>query len=90
MDASNRLVHGMITANVRDGDYRLVFNDGIDNSRVHFHLILPNIELTPAGPQTSPVPTGFELPNGVEQLFLHIMYEDLQFEPAEVVIPSGS
>lgn len=42
-----------------------------------YHLILPNIEVTPDGPQTSPVPTGFELPNGMEQPFLHIMYEDV-------------
>ena len=42
-----------------------------------YHLILPNIEVTPDGPQTSPVPTGFELLNGMEQPFLHIMYEDV-------------
>ncbi len=75
--ASNRIVHGMISSNVRDEEYKLVFDDGVDNSKIHFHLILPNIEVTPDGPQTSPVPTGFEMPNGMEQPFLHIMYEDV-------------
>ena len=80
--ASNRLVHGMITNNVRDPeDYTLGFDNDVDNSRIHLHLILPNTEVTPNGPKTSPVPTGFMLPNGVEQPFLHIMYEDVSIAP---------
>lgn len=75
--ASNRLVHGMITDNVRNENYELAFNGGVDHSRIHFHLILPPTEITADGPKPSPVPTGFMLPNGVEQPFLHIMYEDV-------------
>ncbi len=41
--ASNRLLHAMITSNVRDEDYKLVFDDEIDNSKVHLHVILTNI-----------------------------------------------
>ncbi len=80
--ASNRLVHGMISNVVRDDEYKRIFDEGVDNSRIHFHLILPNIEATPEGPQTSPVPTDSVMPNGMEQPFLHIMYEDVTVCPA--------
>ncbi|MDF1500648.1 MAG: hypothetical protein P1P76_09275 [Anaerolineales bacterium] len=83
--ASNRLLHAMITSNVRDENYELVFDEGIDNSKVHLHVILPNVEVTPDGPQESPVPTGFELPNGAEQPFFHIMFEDIGIESAKIV-----
>jgi hypothetical protein len=75
----------MLTSDVRDENYEIVFDDGVDNSRVHFHLILPPTELTAQGPTDSPVPTGFILPNGVEQPFLHIMFEDVSVGAAEVV-----
>jgi len=87
--SSNRLLHGMITSNARDADYKLGFDEDVDNSRAVLHLILPNLEVTPDGPQTSPVPTGFELPNGVEQPFLHIMFEDISISPANVVPDLG-
>ena len=78
--ASNRLVHGMITNRVRNDDYQLVFNGEADNSRIHMHLILPPVIVTPDGPMPEPVPTGFILPNGQEQPFLHIMYEDVSIK----------
>jgi len=83
--ATNRLAHGMLTSSVRDENYEVVFDDGVDNSRIHFHLILPPTELTSEGPQDSPVPTGFILPNGIEQPFLHVMFEDVTVGSAEVV-----
>jgi LPXTG-motif cell wall-anchored protein len=82
--ASNRLVHGMLTNRTRDENYELVFNDRVDDSQIHFHLMMPNVEVTPDGPQESPVPTGFELPNGQEQPFFHIMYEDVSLSPGMV------
>ncbi|MFV1949054.1 MAG: hypothetical protein ACC633_03865 [Anaerolineales bacterium] len=83
--ASNRIIHGMITSDPRDEEYKLGFDQDIDNSKVVFHLILPNTEVTPDGPQDSPVPTGFLLPNGAEQPFFHIMFEGFQVSPALVV-----
>ncbi len=83
--ATNRLVHAMVTNSVRDENYQIVFDEGVDNSKLQLHLILPPIELTPQGPQDSPVPTGFILPNGMEQPFLHIMFEDVSLSGAEVV-----
>lgn len=76
--AENRLVHLMATCNVRDAEYKLVFEDGVDCTKVHSHLMLPPIEITPNGPASSPLPTGFILPDGVEQPFLHIMFEEIE------------
>jgi hypothetical protein len=79
----NRLVHSMITCHVRDENYRLVFDDGVDCSRIHTHLMLPNVQIVmdDSGNYkevTSPVPTGFFLPNGNEQPFLHVMFENIR------------
>ena len=78
----NRLVHSMVTCHVRSNpDYRLAFDDEVDCSRFHTHLMLPPVQViiddtgTPIE-NNSPVPTGFVLPNGVEQPFLHIMFEN--------------
>ncbi len=78
--ADNRFVHFMLTERVRDpeGDYSLAFDDQVDHESMHAHLILPPTIVTPDGPQASPVPTGFILPNGMEQPFLHIMFEDVK------------
>jgi len=74
--ANNRVVHMMTTCAVRDADYKLVFDNNVDCSKLQTHLLLPNVAVTPNGPVSSPVPTGFILPNGVEQPFMHIMFGD--------------
>jgi hypothetical protein len=76
--ANNRLIHLMTTCRVRDENYNLVFDDGVDCTKMHTHMMLPNVEITPGGPVESPVPTGFFLPNGMQQPFLHIMFEDIK------------
>ena len=82
--ANNRFIHAMLTDNVREEGYRLAFDDGVDPTRTQFHIFLPPLEVTPQGPQPSPVPTGFILPNGNEQPFLHINFEGITMSPAEV------
>jgi hypothetical protein len=77
----NRLVHSMITCNVRDEDYRLVFDDDVDCSSIHTHLMMPNVQIVVDEEGNyvevaSPVPTGFILPNGMEQPFLRVMFEN--------------
>ena len=79
----NRLVHSMITCHVRDANYHLVFDDGVDCSRIHTHLMLPNVQVVTDGngnyeEVSSAVPTGFILPNGMEQPFLHVMFENVR------------
>jgi len=77
----NRLVHSMITCDVRDESYRLVFDDGVDCSNIQTHLMMPNVQIVVDEEGNyeevaSPVPTGFILPNGMEQPFLHVMFEN--------------
>lgn len=74
-----RFVHFMLSERVRssvDDGYTLAFNADVDpEAPRQAHLILPPVALTASGPTGSPVPTGFTLPNGAEQPFLHIMYD---------------
>ncbi len=79
-----RVAHLMTTEVVRDSDYRLVFEQDlplapserqIADQAHHTHLMVLPIEPGPRGPTFAPVPTAFELPNGMTQPFMHIMYE---------------
>lgn len=79
-----RVAHLMTTEVVRDSDYQLVFQDDlplapgerqIADQAHHTHLMVLPIEPGPMGPTFAPVPTAFELPNGMNQPFMHIMYE---------------
>ncbi len=78
LQPDKRFVHFMLAQNVRDDDYNLVFNDGVDpDGTWQAHLILPPVALGADGPFGNPVPTQFELPNQQDQPFLHIMFEDV-------------
>ena len=76
--ANNRVVHVMVTGNMRDDEYKMALTtDEINEDEIMVHVMLIPVEVTPQGPQPSPVPTGFILPNGVEQPFLHINYHNV-------------
>ena len=78
LSPEKRFVHFMLSERVRDDNYNLVFNDGVDpDGSLQAHLLLPPTALVDGAPVDSPVPTGFVLPNGVEQPFMHIMFEDV-------------
>ncbi len=83
--ANNRVVHLMTTCSVRDADYKLVFDDGVDCSKLQTHLLMPNEIFTANGPERSPVPTGFILPNGMEQPFIHLMFGSNKVSGVETV-----
>lgn len=72
--AEGRLIHGMLTEFVREEPYDLVFDENVNPNARHFHIIVP--PFTPQG-DPSPVPTGFMLPNGEEQPFLHVMLSNV-------------
>ncbi|HBY93314.1 MAG: superoxide dismutase family protein [Ardenticatenaceae bacterium] len=71
----NRLVHVMLTEFVRKNPYDLVFDAEVNPKARHLHVIVP--PFTPKG-QSSPVKTGFMLPNGMEQPFFHVMFPGIQ------------
>jgi hypothetical protein len=77
--ADDRFVHFMVTERVRDpqGDYSLGFDDDVIHNEVQGHLILPPVAVTADGPIARPVETGFELPNGQDQPFIHVMFENI-------------
>lgn len=75
---THRIVHVMLGEKVRDENYKLVFDKDVNHEATHLHLILPPVKGGPKGPVQSPVPTGFILPNGKQQPFLHIMFETIE------------
>lgn len=80
---SDQWIHFMTTQTVRDKDYRLATQEelplALENTIAgrehHTHIIVRPIKATPEGPVFEPVHTAFELPNGMNQPFLHIMFE---------------
>ena len=81
--SDNRIVHMMATEKLRSSDddgYRLLFDSELPHKGIHTHLVLPNTVVTLQGPRPQSVPTGFMLPDGVEQPFLHIMFESVELE----------
>ncbi len=83
-----RFVHFMLSQRVRtdvavDGSgYELAFNDEVDaDGPWQAHLILPPVAVRNGAPVVNvPVPTGFVLPNGAEQPFMHIMFDSVRVE----------
>ncbi len=88
-----RVMHLMTTEVVRDKDYNLAFSDDlplgpdqrhISDQEHHTHLMMPPVRGVPGkGPVFDPVPTQFELPNGKNQPFMHIMFEQDQLTSNE-------
>lgn len=76
----NQLLHFMVKENVRNEDYELMIDSELPRTGVDTHVILPPVVVTETGPQPAPVPTGYELPNGEEQPFAHVMFEDTDME----------
>lgn len=80
-----RVMHMMTSEVVRDKQYRLATDEEMplspDNWLVggqphHTHLIvLPVTTAGGKGPEFKPLKTGFKLPNGMPQPFMHVMYE---------------
>lgn len=75
-----RLIHGMLTEYVRKEGYELAFDEEVTPGRKHFHLMvppmMPNMEEQEFTHKN--VKTGFELPNGMELPFWHVMFENLE------------
>lgn len=77
-----RLVHGMLTEYVRTEGYQLAQDHEVTPTRKHFHLMVPPMEpLAQEGRfHHKAVQTGFELPNGKELPFWHVMFGNLQVQ----------
>jgi len=76
--SGNRVVHVMTSENVRSPEssgYKLLMDKDLPHKGIQTHLILPPTVATPQGPKPGAVPSGFKLPNGKDQPFIHIMYD---------------
>ncbi len=70
-------IHMMLTEFVRKEPYDLVFDENVNPNLRHLHLMA--LPFTLKG-EPQPLPTGFMLPNGMEQPFLHVMFPALTVE----------
>ncbi len=77
-----RVMHMMTTEVVRDKDYKLVLDEEvplkpserhIEDQRHHTHLVV--LPIKPPPPKYHPKVTKFELDNGKNQPFIHMMFE---------------
>lgn len=84
MIAENRPTHMMLTEFVRGEGYTLAVDDEVNPGGRHLHLMMFPFDRFGS---PDPVPTGFELPNGEQQPFLHIMYPGFSVEAAGRVQP---
>lgn len=77
-----RLVHGMLTEYVRTEGYELAKDSEVTPTRRHFHLMVA--PFMPVKGQHKfkhvNVKTGFNLPNGMELPFWHVMFENLKID----------
>ncbi len=70
-------VHVMLTEFARVQPYDQAFDAQVNPNSRHLHLQIAPFNLKG---ESAPVPTGFTLPNGMEQPFLHVMFPALQLE----------
>ncbi|MFT4889644.1 MAG: hypothetical protein ACI9YT_000554 [Halobacteriales archaeon] len=83
----DRIIHVMTTQTVRTEDYTLAIDEELPlgahgnpdpylGSQSVTHVFLPPIKATDDGPRRVPLRTGFELPNGKVQPFIHFMFDE--------------
>ncbi|TGC09098.1 hypothetical protein [Methanolobus halotolerans] len=48
------------------------------------HIVLADVVVTPEGTMQEPVPTDYMLPDGTEQPFIHIIFEDTEIQGLDV------
>jgi len=76
-------IHFMTTQTVRNQDYELAVQSELPLAREntiagqvhHTHVVVRPVKVTDRGPVFEPVHTKFTLPNGKNQPFLHLMFE---------------
>ena len=77
-----RLVHGMLTEYARTEGYELAMDREVTPQRRHFHLMVaPFMPVEGDHSFTHDnVSTGFQLPNGQELPFWHVMFQNLEID----------
>lgn len=87
--SDNRVVHAMATERVRSSDqqgYRLLFDNELPHQGIQAHLLLPDMIMADNGTIVKePVPTNYTLPNGEEQSFIHVAFDEPQLEGLKIL-----
>lgn len=87
--SDNRVIHAMATERVRSPEqqgYRLLFDNELPHYGIQAHLLLPDMIMTGNGTmKKQPVPTVYTLPNGQEQPFIHVVFDNPNLEGLKVL-----
>ena len=87
--SENRIIHAMATERLRSYDqqgYRLLVDKELPHRGIQAHLVLLDKVIAANGTlQKESVPTNFTLPNGQEQSFIHIAYDNPQLEGLRIL-----
>jgi len=87
--SDNRVIHAMATERLRSSDeqgYRLLIDKELPHRGIQAHLVMLDMVMAPNGTmQKEPVPTNYTLPDGQEQPFIHIAFDNPQLEGLRVL-----
>jgi hypothetical protein len=87
--SDNRVIHAMATERVRSYDqqgYRLLIDKELPHRGIQAHLVLLDMVVDANGTmQKEPVPTNYTLPNGQEQPFIHVAFDNPQLEGLRIL-----
>lgn len=86
--SNNRVVHAMATERVRSSDqqgYRLLFDKELPHRGIQAHLLLPEMVMVNGTMKKQPVPTNYTLPNGQNQTFIHVAFDNPQLQGLEIL-----
>ncbi|MCC4770097.1 hypothetical protein FXV91_07780 [Methanosarcina sp. DH2] len=87
--SDDRVIHAMATERVRSSDeegYRLLFDNELPHQGIQVHLVMPEKIMADNGTMVEePVPTNYTLPDGEEQPFIHVAFDEPQLEGLEIL-----
>lgn len=86
--SNSRVVHAMATERVRSPDqqgYRLLFDKELPHRGIQVHLVLPDMVMVNGTMKKQPVATNYTLPNGQNQTFIHVMFDNPQLQGLEIL-----
>lgn len=87
--SGDRVIHAMATERVRSSEedgYRLLFDNELPHQGIQVHLVVPDMIITDNGTMVEePVPTNYTLPDGEEQPFIHVAFDEPQLEGLEIL-----
>lgn len=92
--SNNRIIRVMALEQVNSSDkegYKLIFEKELPRKGIETRLFLPDLVATENGTiEKQPVPTNYTLPDGQNQSFINIIFENCQFEGNKIFFNNTS